>query len=43
MYRKRVRMEESMKSPVIIKGTKSGIIVHLDDKMSFDDLKKKSL
>lgn len=34
-------MEESMKSPVIIKGTKSGIIVHLDDKMSFDDLKKK--
>lgn len=34
-------MEESMKSPVIIKGTKSGIIVHLDDKMPFDELKKK--
>ncbi|MCM1244232.1 MAG: septum site-determining protein MinC [Roseburia sp.] len=30
-----------MKNPVIIKGTKSGIIVHLDDKMPFGELKEK--
>lgn len=30
-----------MKNPVIIKGTKSGIIVHLSDEISFEELKEK--
>ena len=30
-----------MKNPVIIKGTKSGIIVHLSDELPFDQLKEK--
>lgn len=30
-----------MKQPVIIKGTKSGIIVHLDSELPFDELKEK--
>lgn len=29
-----------MKNPVIIKGTKSGLIVHLSDQIPFDELKK---
>lgn len=34
-------MEESMKNPVIIKGTKSGIIVHLSEELPFGELKEK--
>ena len=34
-------MEKSMKNSVIIKGTKSGIIVHLDSELPFDELSKK--
>lgn len=30
-----------MNQPVVIKGNKSGLIVHLDDKMEFSDLKEK--
>lgn len=31
----------SMKNPVVIKGTKSGIIVHLNDELPFEELKEK--
>ena len=30
-----------MNQPVVIKGNKSGLIVHLDDKMEFPELKEK--
>ncbi len=30
-----------MKNPVVIKGTKSGIIVHLSDELSFSELMEK--
>ncbi len=30
-----------MNSPVVIKGNKSGIVVHLDDKLPFDELEEK--
>lgn len=30
-----------MKNPVVIKGTKSGIIVHLNDQLPFEELKEK--
>ena len=35
------KVRRTMNQPVVIKGNKSGLIVHLDDKMEFPELKEK--